>query len=160
MNYVILVEKAKEKQWIVMGWNWPKSAREQANAPAVDSLHRGPWRFKQLEKGSRNYLYVSLTFAENPFYFCFFAVPSPRRWMATSVSPASLYWPKYAKIGSLTLPAPNSTLDDTNPSINCTNPVRSTSAHDDDKIREEATVFQATQYALVQSIESTRNRRS
>jgi hypothetical protein len=34
MISLILEEKEKEKQWIVMGWNWPKSAREQENAPA------------------------------------------------------------------------------------------------------------------------------
>jgi hypothetical protein len=46
MNSLILVEKEKEQQWIVMGWNWPKLAREQANTPAralsVDSLHKEP----------------------------------------------------------------------------------------------------------------------
>jgi hypothetical protein len=37
MNSLILAEKEKGKTWIVLGRNWPKSAREQVNAPA--------WRF-------------------------------------------------------------------------------------------------------------------
>jgi hypothetical protein len=34
MNSLILVEKEKGKTWKVLGRNWPKSAREQVNAPA------------------------------------------------------------------------------------------------------------------------------
>jgi hypothetical protein len=50
MNSLILEEKEKGKVWIVLGRDWPKSAREQANAPAraaaVGSLHRGPQGFE------------------------------------------------------------------------------------------------------------------
>jgi hypothetical protein len=34
MNSLSLIEKVKEKEWIVMGSNEPEPAHEQGNAPA------------------------------------------------------------------------------------------------------------------------------
>jgi hypothetical protein len=101
-----------------------------------------------------HYLLVPLTFTPRPFPFCFFVVPSPRWWPATSVSPVNSYWPDYATTRPLLCLTPNSTPGDTNPSTNCTIPGWEHSVHDNSENREQTDVFMVIQSGLVQSNES------
>ena len=45
--------------------------RTGESAPAVSSLHRGPWLFEKPLKRPLHYFSVSLTFADRPFPFLF-----------------------------------------------------------------------------------------
>jgi hypothetical protein len=58
MNFLNLEEKEKEKGSIVLGSFWPETTHDTQNdprAPALKTLHKGPWRFKQLEKSLTYY---------------------------------------------------------------------------------------------------------
>jgi hypothetical protein len=55
----------------------PRPGETRPRAPALASLHKGPCRFEQPEKGSRHYSGVSLTFAEGPSYFYLFTASRP-----------------------------------------------------------------------------------
>jgi hypothetical protein len=52
--------------------------------------------------------------------------------------------------GALAWLTPNSTPGDLNPSVNCTNPGRNLSVHDDGENREQSNVFLVIQGSLVQ----------
>jgi hypothetical protein len=74
------------------------------------------------------------------------------------VAPASLYRPRYTMTGALEQLTPNSTPNNHFPSINCANPGRNLSVHDDDGNREQFDVFLAIQGSLVQLNRSTSSR--
>jgi hypothetical protein len=74
-------------------------------------------------------------------------------------APANLYQPKYATTSVLTWLTPNSTPDDPNLSLNCTNPARSFSDHDDGETRGKTEMFSMIHRGLVQSIGPMSNRR-
>jgi hypothetical protein len=57
--------------------------------------------------------------------------------------------------GALTWLTPNPTRGDPNPSLTCTNPARSSSAHDDGEHRGQTEVFLAIKHCLVQLVEPT-----
>jgi hypothetical protein len=97
-----------------------------------------------------HYLLVPLTFTPWPLPFYFFAVPSPRWWTATSVSPANLSRPENATALPLHCTTPNSTLSDTNPSINCGVLAHNLSVHGDGTHRRQSKVFPVIQHGLVQ----------
>jgi hypothetical protein len=137
----------------------PYPGETRPRAPALASLHRGPWLFEQSVKSPVHYSYVSLTLTPRPLLFCFFTTPGPRWWTATSRSPANSYWPEYTTTSPFLCLTPNSTPGDSNSPTNFTNPDRSTLDHDDDKNREEMMVSRAIRYDLVQSIRPTSNRR-
>jgi hypothetical protein len=61
--------------------------------------------------------------------------------------------------GALTWLTPNPTHGDPNLTLNCTNPARSPSAHDDGETQGKTEVFLVIQCGLVQSIGSMSNRR-
>jgi hypothetical protein len=58
-------------------------------------------------------------------------------------------------IGALTWLTPNPTPGDPNPSLNCTNPTRSSSAHDDGEHRGQTEAFPAIKRGLAQLVEPT-----
>jgi hypothetical protein len=118
-------------------------------APTEDSLQRDPWRFKQLAKGSRHYLYVSLTFTGNPFYLCFFAVPSPRRRTAENQAPANLYRPDNSTTSVPVRLTSNSTSTDPFPSINCRVLSLNRSVHGDRAINGQSNAFSRILWVLV-----------
>jgi hypothetical protein len=74
------------------------------------------------------------------------------------VAPASLYRPRYAMTGALEQLTPNSTPNNHFPSINCANPGRNLSIHNDGGNREQFDVFLAIQGSLVQLNMSTSSR--
>jgi hypothetical protein len=74
------------------------------------------------------------------------------------VAPASLYLPRYAMTGAPVWMTLNSTPNDHFPSINCTNPGRNLSVHDDGGNREQFDLFLAIQGSLAQLNRSTSSR--
>jgi hypothetical protein len=119
----------------------PRPGETRPRAPAMSILRRGPRSFKWPVKNPTHYSSMSLTFTQRPLHFYFFAAPGPRRWMATSIPPASLYQQRYSMTGALAWLTPNPTLGDTNPSTNCNNPGRNLSLHDDGENRRHTNVF-------------------
>jgi hypothetical protein len=75
------------------------------------------------------------------------------------VAPASLYRPRYTKNGALEQLTPNSTPNNHFPFINCANPGRNLSVHDDGGNREQVDVFLAIQGSLVQLNRSTSSKK-
>jgi hypothetical protein len=137
-----------------------KGESAPAHAPAVSILHRGPWSFEKPIKNPLHCFSVSLTSALRPLPFYFFTTPAPRRWTATSRSPASLYHPKYAMTGAPVWLTPNSTPNDHYPSINCKVLAPNLSAHGDSAINGQTEVFLVILRVLAQlagssSIKST-----
>jgi hypothetical protein len=57
--------------------------------------------------------------------------------------------------GARTWLTPNPTSSDPNPSINCTNPARSSSAHDDGEHLGQTEAFSAIKRGLAELVEST-----
>jgi hypothetical protein len=148
MNSLILAEKEKEKQWIVMGWNWPKSAREQANvparAPAVDSLHREPWVFEKPIKSLQHYFFESLTNADRPSPFLFLHKVKSTTVDGGAGTPASPYRLNNSTTGAPVRLTPNLTPNNHFPSINCRVLTLNCSVHGDGTNRGQSVVFPVT----------------
>jgi hypothetical protein len=75
-----------------------------------------------------------------------------------AVAPASLYQQRYAMTDALEQLTPILTPNNHFPSINCANPGRNLSIHDDGGKREKFDVFLAIQGSLVQLNRSTSRR--
>jgi hypothetical protein len=70
-------------------------------------------------------------------------------------APANLYRSEYTTTSVLTRSTPKSTPGDPNLSINCTNPARSSSAHDDSEHQGQPEAFPAIKRGLAQLVELT-----
>jgi hypothetical protein len=106
-----------------------------------------------------HYSSVSLKFTLKPLHFYFFTDPGPDDERRRARPPASLYRPDYAMTSALTRLTPNPIHGDLNPTLNCTNPARSPSAHDDGKTWGKTDVFLVIHCGLIQSNGSTSNMR-
>jgi hypothetical protein len=110
----------------------PKTGKTRPRAPVVSILHRGPWSF---EIPVKNPLYcfsvVSLTFAQRPLPFLFLYNPRSSTVGGRAATPVIPYRPENTTARLLLCLSLNSTLPNTNPSANFTDPDRSMPAHDD-----------------------------
>jgi hypothetical protein len=68
---------------------------------------------------------------------------------------ANLYRPGYTMTRVLTWLTPNPTPGDPNPSINCTNPAQSSSAHDNGEHQGQTEAFPVIKRGLAQFVEPT-----
>jgi hypothetical protein len=75
-----------------------------------------------------------------------------------AMAPASLYRLRYAMTGVLEQLTPNSTPNNHFPSINCANPGRNLSVHNDGGNQEQFDVFLVIQGSVVQLNKSTSSR--
>ena len=110
----------------------PKTGEMRLRTPAVSILHRGPWSFEIPVKNPLYCFSVSLASAQRPLPFLFLYNPRSSTVGDGAATPASPYRPENATARLLLCLSLNSTLPNSNPSANFTDPDRSTPAHDDD----------------------------
>jgi hypothetical protein len=117
MNFLSLIEKEKEKVWIVTGWNQTDTAHTLAKRARAVRFTQGIWWFEKPVKSHVHYSYVSLTLCAEAPHFLFLREVKPPTVDGGAVAPASLPWTENATVMLLLCLTPNSNPRDEIPQL-------------------------------------------
>jgi hypothetical protein len=121
-----------------------------ARAPAVSTLHRGPWLFEKPINSPTHCSCVPLTLCAEALHFLILRELKSTTEDDGAAAPVSLYRPRYAMNGAMEWSTPNSTLNNHFPSTNFKVLAPNLSAHSDSAINGQLEAFPVILWVLAQ----------